>query len=151
MLTRHHKEREMGVTANAISLFFFSFLFPPKLWLWSDSKMELKCFIVVMVGLNTTWINKQNVYTLNTNFVLYSSEQCCHQVLSFQALFICREQLSLMLPYYLVCIAICFINVPTEMNGPTWGSVYQWLQEFYGQVNAEALPFLTKKRAWCKG
>lgn len=64
-----------GSDAKAVSHFSFC-----KPWLWRDGKIELKCFIVVRVGLNTTWINKQNVHTLNTNFVPYSSEQCFHQV-----------------------------------------------------------------------
>lgn len=39
-------------------------------------------FSFFVIWLNATWINKQNIHTLNTNFILYSSEQCFHQVSS---------------------------------------------------------------------
>lgn len=48
ILTRHHKEKEMEVTAKAINHLSFG-----ELWVSNDGKIKLKCFIV-MVGLNAT-------------------------------------------------------------------------------------------------
>lgn len=41
------QEKEMGISAKAISRFSFC-----KPWLWSDGKIEVKRFNVVVLGLN---------------------------------------------------------------------------------------------------